>query len=84
MAEQVLRAAVEDDRAAVEPHGVIGQRGSHVHARLDGLPPMLIQVGGAELLRDEVTAFARQAERSGVRVQLEVYDDMTHGWQMTP
>lgn len=57
---------------------------SPLHAGLDGLPPMLIQVGGAELLRDEVTAFVRRAERSGVLVRLEVHNDMTHGWQMNP
>ena len=57
---------------------------SPLHARLDGLPPLQIQIGGAELLRDEVTAFARAAEQSGVNVRLEVHDDMTHGWQMNP
>lgn len=57
---------------------------SPLHAKLDALPPLLILVGGVEVLRDEVTAFARRAETSGVRVELNVIDDMVHGWVMSP
>ena len=57
---------------------------SPLHARLDGLPPLLVMAGGAEVLSDEVTAFARRAQRAGARAHLELFDDMPHGWQMLP
>lgn len=47
---------------------------------LSGLPPLLIQVGTAELLLDDSTRFAERAEAAGVNVTLEVWDDMIHIW----
>ena len=47
---------------------------------LEGLPPMLLQVGTAEVLLDDSRAFAARAEAAGVAVELEVWDDMIHGW----
>ncbi len=47
---------------------------------LQGLPPMLLQVGTAEVLLDDSRAFAERAEAAGVAVELEVWDDMIHGW----
>jgi len=40
-----------------------------------GLPPLLIQVGDAEVLRDEVTLLAHKATLSGVDVRHELYED---------
>jgi epsilon-lactone hydrolase len=51
-------------------------------AELAGLPPLLVHVGEAEALRDQVCAFAAAAEAAGVEVQLEVYRDMVHVWHM--
>lgn len=47
---------------------------------LRGLPPLLVQVGGAEMLLDQVTRFADQAKNAGVTVQFSVYPDMIHNW----
>ncbi|MFH2010861.1 MAG: alpha/beta hydrolase [bacterium] len=47
---------------------------------LRGLPPLLLQVGTAELLLDEVTLLAQRAEAAGVDVTLEAWDDMFHIW----
>ena len=55
-------------------------RVSPLHAVLDGLPPMLLQVGGAEALRDENVAFAARAEAENHALRLELYDDMIHAW----
>jgi len=41
---------------------------------------MLLQVGTAEVLLDDSRAFAERAEAAGVAVELEVWDDMIHGW----
>ena len=40
-----------------------------------GFPPMLIQAGEAEVLRDEISLLAYKASRSGVRVKYELYED---------
>lgn len=53
---------------------------SPLHGELAGLPPLLIQVGSAETMLDDSVAFARKAEASGVRVALEAWPEMFHGW----
>ena len=40
-----------------------------------GLPPMLIQAGDAEVLRDEITLLAYKASLAGVKVRHELYED---------
>lgn len=47
---------------------------------LRGMCPLLLQVGSVETLRDEVTAFAHSAERDGVNVDLQVWENMIHVW----
>ncbi|KAL1408352.1 hypothetical protein Q8F55_005161 [Vanrija albida] len=49
---------------------------------LSNLPPMLIQSGDSEVLRDEVTLLAHKATMSGVQVTHELYQDMVHVFQM--
>lgn len=53
---------------------------SPVFADLAGLPPLLIHVGTAETLLDDARAFADAAERAGVDVTYEAWDDMIHVW----
>lgn len=40
-----------------------------------GLPPMLIQSGDAEVLRDEITLLAHKATLAGVSIEHELYED---------
>ncbi len=47
---------------------------------LTGLSPLLLQVGDAETLLDEVVAFAGQAKQDGVNTSLEVWPNMVHVW----
>ncbi|MFX1324208.1 MAG: alpha/beta hydrolase [Promethearchaeota archaeon] len=54
---------------------------SPLYADLTELPPMLIQVGSAELLLDDSTRFADKAKSAGVDVTLEVWEDMVHVFQ---
>jgi monoterpene epsilon-lactone hydrolase len=49
---------------------------------LDGLPPMLIQVGGADALLDDSLALAESARAAGVAVELKLWPGMIHGWQL--
>jgi acetyl esterase/lipase len=51
-------------------------------ADLTSLPPLLVQVGGAELLYDQVQRFAAQARAAGVSVELEEYPEMFHDFQL--
>lgn len=53
---------------------------SPLFADLHGLPPLLVQVGSAEVLLDDATRFAAAAEAAGVEVTLEVWDDAFHVW----
>lgn len=47
-------------------------------ADLKGLPPMLLQVGGDDVLLDDSKAFLAKAQASGVDVTLEIEPDMQH------
>jgi len=53
---------------------------SPVHADLTGLPPLLVQVGSAEILLDDSTRLAAAAAAAGVRVRLDAWPDMVHVW----
>lgn len=55
---------------------------SPLYAQLEGLPPLLVQVGAAEGLVDQVRDFAARAETAGVPLKLSVYEDMVHVWHM--
>jgi len=45
---------------------------------LTGLPPMLIQIGTAEMLLDQSKALAEKAKTDGLTVQYTEYEDMYH------
>jgi len=49
---------------------------------LGELPPILLQVGDAECMRNDSVEFCRKAKASGVDVQLEVWPEMIHAWQI--
>jgi acetyl esterase/lipase len=51
---------------------------SPLYGDLHGLPPMLIYVGGDELLLDDSTRFAEKAKDAGVEVTLKVGEGMFH------
>ncbi len=50
-------------------------------ADLRGLPPLLIQVGGDELLLSDSTRFSEKAQQAGLDATLQVYPGMWHVWQ---
>lgn len=55
---------------------------SPVYAEVSGLPPMLIQVGNDEILLSDSKRFAENMRASGGEVELDVWPDMWHVWQM--
>ncbi|UJR79433.1 alpha/beta hydrolase [Sandaracinus amylolyticus] len=54
---------------------------SPIHADLRGLPPLLLQVGDAEVLLDDSVRLAARAREAGVEVTLEIFDDLFHVFQ---
>jgi acetyl esterase/lipase len=53
---------------------------SPLHADLSGLPPLLVQVGTAEILLDDSLRLAARAAEANVRISLSVWPDMPHVW----
>jgi monoterpene epsilon-lactone hydrolase len=63
---------------SVDPHTPYA---SPVYGDLQGLPPLLIQVGSDEMLLSDATSFAERAKAAGVAMNLEVWRGMQHEWQ---
>lgn len=53
-----------------------------IYADLAGLPPLLVQVGTAEVLLDDSLRLAECARAAGVDVSLDVAHDMMHVWHL--
>lgn len=51
---------------------------SPLFADLHGLPPIIIQVGNDETLRDDSVRFAEKAIQAGVEVRIKVWEGMFH------
>lgn len=55
---------------------------SPLYADLGGLAPLLIQVGGQEILHDDSTRLAQRASAQGVPVTLQIWPRLWHVWQL--
>ncbi len=55
---------------------------SPLYGNLEGLPPLLIQVGTREVFLDEIEHFAKKAKDCHVPVQLQKFDEMMHTWHL--
>jgi len=55
---------------------------SPVYAELAGLPPLLVHVGGDEVLLDDSVRLAERARAAGVPVELKVWPVVPHCWQL--
>lgn len=55
---------------------------SPLYADLQGLPPLMIQVGSHELLLDDIIKFHKKAVDSDVEVTFELWKDMFHSFQI--
>jgi acetyl esterase/lipase len=49
---------------------------------LAGMPPLLLQAGTREMLRDDAVRFADRARSAGVQVDLELWHGMQHCFQL--
>ena len=57
---------------------------SPLYADLSRLPPLLVQVGDRETVRDDSVDLAARAKAAGGEVELQVWDGMIHVFQMFP
>ena len=57
-------------------------KASPLHADLSGLPPLLVQVGGDEILLDDATRLVALAKAAGVEADLRVWEGMMHVWHL--
>lgn len=55
-----------------------------VAGELSGLPPMLLQIGEAEMLHDQGIQLAKALTSAGVSTTVHVEPDMFHVWQLLP
>jgi monoterpene epsilon-lactone hydrolase len=55
---------------------------SPLYADLAGLPPILLQCGSEEMLRDDSVRLAAKAKAAGVDVTFEEWDEMVHVWHL--
>lgn len=55
-------------------------RVSPLFADLGSLPPILVQVGGLEVLRDDSLRLAKRVQHAGGQIELELWEEMTHAW----
>jgi acetyl esterase/lipase len=62
-----------------DPHSPLA---SPVFGDFTGIPPLLIQVGEHEMLRDDSVRMAAKARADGVEVKLEVWPGLVHVFQI--
>lgn len=55
---------------------------SPIFQNLAGLPPLLVEIGDAEILRDQIQRFVDKAITQGVSVRHNLYPDMIHVFQL--
>lgn len=57
---------------------------SPLYGDLHGLPPLLIEVGNDEMMRDDSILFAKKARAAGVEVTLNVVEGQVHCFPLLP
>ncbi len=56
---------------------------SPLYGDLSGLPPLLMQVGGREIMLEDTSRFAARAKAAGVAVRQAIYPGMAHVFQLS-
>lgn len=82
--DYLSRSILETYARRYAPHDPRHPLVSPVFADLRGLPPLLIQAGGAEALLDDALTLAERAEQHGVPTSLRVFPEMIHVFQVLP
>lgn len=66
----------------LQGHPATDPAASPIHADLRGLPPLLVQVGTAEVLYDDVLQLVDTLKSASVDVTLSEYAEMPHVWHV--
>jgi monoterpene epsilon-lactone hydrolase len=77
VSEEDVRAFTAAYLAGADPKDPLA---SPIHGDWAGAPPLLIQIGSAEVLLDDARGLAERARDAGVDVDLQVWDRMIHVW----
>jgi acetyl esterase/lipase len=64
------------------PHQYIDPEVSPLFADFSGFPPLFLQAGSNEMLRDEAVRAADKAHAAGVDVELEIWPGVPHSFQV--
>src|ERR1700733_7707588 len=75
----MLRQFAADYLAGADPKTPLA---SPLFASLSGLPPLLVQVGTADVLLSDSERLAKAAAQAGVDVSLEIGEGLTHVYQL--
>jgi len=67
--------------ATLAGHDPMDPRIAVLYADLQGLAPLYVQGGGVEVGLDQIVELAQRAEKAGVSVDLQIYEDMFHVFQ---
>ncbi len=76
-----VEAALLGARHYLGPVSPTNPLASPLYAKLDGLPPLAIHVGGNEILLDDSLRLADRARAAGVEVEVKVWPDLPHVFQ---
>jgi epsilon-lactone hydrolase len=79
LSEPGMRLAAADYLGSADARNPLA---SPLFANLAGLPPLLLHVGGDEVLLDDSTRLAERARAAGVAVELRVFPVVPHAWQL--
>lgn len=74
-----LKAAADNYLQGHDPQDPFA---SPLYGNLQGLPPLLIQIGSREILFDENERLAQKARESGVEVDFQCFPEMIHSWHL--
>jgi len=78
LTRRALQVRAADYLAGADPRTPLA---SPIHADLRGLPPLLIQAGGREILLDDALRLATRAARADVAVTLQTFPGAPHVFQ---
>jgi acetyl esterase/lipase len=78
LTRRALETRAADYLAGADPRTPLA---SPLHADLRGLPPLLIQAGGREILLDDALRLAARAARADVPVNLQTFPGAPHVFQ---
>ncbi len=68
-------------RDYLKDHPAIDPRASPLFAKLEGLPPTLLQTGSNEVLIDDTLELDKRGRAAGVDITLEIWPEMVHVFQ---